>query len=92
MKKKKEIKNTQEVIETIYDDADLKLSKKILNLCLWYQIEDSHNIINLYGAKIKMYEAHKQAFLNSCLFKFQSKKNLYLKKLYKNRIEVFITY
>lgn len=28
MKKKKEIKNTQEVIETIYDDADLKLSKK----------------------------------------------------------------
>ena len=46
---------------------------KIIDLCLWYQIEDSHNMIRLFDSEIKMYEAQKQALLNNCIFKFQKK-------------------
>ena len=52
----------------------LNFLKKIIDLCLWYQIEDSHNMIRLFGSEIKMYEAQKQVLLNNCIFRFQKKK------------------
>ncbi len=61
-------------MDDIFESDDYTLSERIIDLCLWYQIEDSHNIIRLFDNKIKMYEAQKQALLNNCIFKFQKKK------------------
>lgn len=57
-------------MDDIFESDDYTLSERIIDLCLWYQIEDSHNIIRLFDNKIKMYEAQKQALLNNCIFKF----------------------
>ncbi len=77
MKKIEEVKKSKKK-QTILDDLSesdyFKLSQKIIDLCLWYQIEDSRNMIRLFGSEIKMYEAQKQALLNNCIFKFQKKK------------------
>ena len=61
-------------MDDIFESDDYTLSERIIDLCLWYRIEDSHNIIRLFDNKIKMYEAQKQALLNNCIFKFQKKK------------------
>ena len=71
-------KKKQPIFDDIFESDDYKLSERIIDLCLWYQIEDSHNIIRLFDNKIKMYEAQKQALLNNCIFKFQKKR---LKKI-----------
>ena len=77
MKKIEEVKKSKkkkEIIDELSEIDDSKLSQKIIDLCLWYQIEDSHNMIRLFGSEIKMYESQKQALLNSCIFEFQKKK------------------
>lgn len=71
---KKKKKKKQEIIDELSNSDDYKLSQRIIDLCLWYQIEDSHNMIRLFGSEIKMYEAQKQALLNNCIFRFQKKK------------------
>lgn len=86
MKKIEEVKKSKKK-QTILDDLSesdyFKLSQKIIDLCLWYQIEDSRNMFRLFGSEIKMYEAQKQALLNNCIFKFQKKK--IEKKIRRNR-------
>lgn len=67
-------KKKQPILDDIFESDDYKLSERIIDLCLWYQIEDSHNMIRLFDSEIKMYEAQKQALLNKCIFKFQKKK------------------
>lgn len=64
----------QKILDELSESDDFKLSQRIIDLCLWYQIKDSHNMIRLFGSEIKMYEAQKQALLNNCIFKFQKKK------------------
>ncbi len=67
-------KKKQPIFDDIFESDDYKLSERIIDLCLWYQIEDSHNMIRLFDSEIKMYEAQKQVLLNNCIFKFQKKK------------------
>ncbi len=77
MKRVEEVKkNTkkQAILDELSESDDFKLSQRIIDLCLWYQVEDSHNMIRLFGSEIKMYEAQKQALLKNCIFKFQKKK------------------
>ena len=70
----KKNKKKQTILDELSESDDFKLSQRIIDLCLWYQIEDSHNMIRLFGSEIKMYEAQKQALLNNCIFRFQKKK------------------
>ena len=77
MKKVEDVKKNkkkQTILDDLSESDDFKLSQRIIDLYLWYQIEDSHNMIRLFGSEIKMYEAQKQALLNNCIFKFQKKK------------------
>lgn len=77
MKKVEDVKKNkkkQTVLDDLSESDDFKLSQRIIDLCLWYQIEDSHNMIKLFGSEIKMYEAQKQALLNNCIFRFQKRK------------------
>ena len=76
MKKVEDVKKKkkQPILDDIFESDDYTLSERIIDLCLWYQIEDSHNMIRLFDSEIKMYEAQKQALLNNCIFKFQKKK------------------
>lgn len=70
----KKNKKKQTILDDLSENEDFKLSQRIIDLCLWYQIEGSHNMIRLFGSEIKMYEAQKQALLNNCIFRFQKKK------------------
>ncbi len=77
MKKTEEVKKSKKkqiILDDLSESDDFKLSQRIIDLCLWYQIEDSHNMIRLFASEIKMYEAQKQALLNNCIFRFQKKK------------------
>lgn len=65
------------------DAEDFELSNKIVDLCLWYQIEDSHRWIELISHKIKMYELKKEHLLDNKPFKFQKRKL----KEYNNELE-----
>lgn len=38
---------------------DEKLAERVIDLCLWYQIEDSNNMIRIFESEIKMYETEK---------------------------------
>ncbi len=53
---------------------DEKLAERVIDLCLWYQIEDSNNMIRIFESEIKMYETEKQLLLNNCILGFKSKK------------------
>ena len=50
------------------------LAEKVIDLCLWYQIEDSHNMIKIFESEIKILEMQKEMILSNCTFKFQRKK------------------
>lgn len=66
-------KKTKKVIS----NDDLKknaLAEKIIDLFLWYQIEESNNIIKIFGNEIKFYEEEKKLILDKCIFSFQRKK------------------
>lgn len=56
------------------DNIDNELNTKIINLCLWYQIEDSRLTIDLIEHQIKFYELQKEHLLENKPFKFQKKK------------------
>lgn len=56
----KKSKVEKEKLKDISEDNDMKLSEKILDLCLWYQIEDSNNWIRVFESEIKAYEAEKR--------------------------------
>lgn len=66
----KKNKKKQSVLEDS-ENNDMEISRKIMDLCILYQIEDSHNAIKLFSNEIKMYEAQKRILLNSrsCIFK-----------------------
>lgn len=58
MKKIEEVKKKkkQPILDDIFEIDDSKLANRIIDLCLWYQIEDSKNTIKLFDNQIKMYE------------------------------------
>lgn len=65
-KEKKELSNNYSKEES--------LAEKVIDLCLWYQIEDSYNMIKIFESEIKVLEMQKEMILNNCTFKFQRKK------------------
>ena len=65
-KEKKELSNNYSKEES--------LAEKVIDLCLWYQIEDSHNMIKIFESEIKILEMQKEMILSNCTFKFQRKK------------------
>lgn len=65
-KEKKELSNNYSKEES--------LAEKVIDLCLWYQIEDSYNMIKIFESEIKVLEMQKEMILNNCTFKFQIKK------------------
>lgn len=50
------------------------LVKKIIDSFLWYQVEESDNMIKKFGNEIKFYENKKKLILNNCIFSFQREK------------------
>lgn len=53
---------------------DEKLSEKILDLCMWYQTEDSHRWIEIINHRIKFCDIKIQHLLDSKPLFFQKKK------------------
>lgn len=51
----KKKKKKQAILDELSESNNFKLSQRIIDLCLWYQIEDSRNTIKLFGSEIKMY-------------------------------------
>lgn len=66
------VKNQKKV--TKKKTNDIEVSNKIIDLCLWNQIQDSHHWIELLSNKIKIYELRRKHLLNNKPFKFQKKK------------------
>lgn len=62
--------------KVISDDnfKEKNLTEKIIDQFLWYQIEESNNMIKFFGKEIKFYERKKQLILDDCKFGFQMKK------------------
>lgn len=59
------------------ENGDIKLSNRIIDLFIWYQIEDSNALLRVLENQVKfLEERRKQLFdnLDMCLFKFQKKK------------------
>lgn len=52
------------------------VADKIIDLMLWYQIEDSRLTLELYGHRIKFYELQKEHLIENKPYKFQKKKML----------------
>ena len=69
------------------ETEDMKLSKRVIDLFIWYQIEDSNAWLRVLESQVKfLEERRKQLFkeFDNCLFKFQKKKvNEELKKIEK---------
>ena len=60
--------------DTKKETNDIEVYNKIIDLCLWNQIQDSHHWIELLSNKIKIYELRRDHLLNNKPFKFQKKK------------------
>lgn len=58
----------------VIDIEDKKLSNKIIDLCFWYQIEDSHQQLRLIDMQIKGCQMQLNFLENSKPFWFQKKK------------------
>lgn len=59
------------------ENEDIKLSNRIIDLFIWYHIEDSNAWLRVLESQVKfLEERRKQLFdnLDMCLFKFQKKK------------------
>lgn len=52
------------------------VADRVIDLMLWYQIEDSRLTLELYGHKIKFYELQKEHLIENKPYKFQKKKIL----------------
>lgn len=69
------IDESKEIIKVLDDESkEESLAEKVIDLCLWYQIEDSHNMIKIFESEIKILEMQKEMILSNCTFKFQRKK------------------
>ena len=69
------IDESKEIIKVLDDESkEESLAEKVIDLCLWYQIEDSHNMIKIFESEIKILEIQKEMILSNCTFKFQRKK------------------
>lgn len=69
------IDESKEMIKVLDDESkEESLAEKVIDLCLWYQIEDSHNMIKIFESEIKILEMQKEMILSNCTFKFQRKK------------------
>lgn len=82
----KELNDESKKMKKVLNDESKEesLAEKVIDLCLWYQIEDSHNMIKLFESEIKFHEIQKDAILSKCTFGFQRKKfQRKLKKLIK---------
>lgn len=58
------------------------VADRVIDLMLWYQIEDSRLTLELYGHRIKFYELQKEHLIENKPYKFQKKKIL----KYKNKL------
>lgn len=67
------MKSTKKSINNLSCD-DKKLSEKIIDLCLWYQIEDSHHWLKLIDMQIKNCQMQLHFLEDSKPFWFQKKK------------------
>lgn len=66
---------SKEMIKVLDDESkEESRAEKVIDLCLWYQIEDSHNMIKIFESEIKILEMQKEMILSNCTFKFQRKK------------------
>lgn len=72
----KELNDESKKMKKVLNDESKgeSLAEKVIDLCLWYQIEDSHNMIKLFESEIKFHEIQKDAILSKCTFGFQRKK------------------
>ena len=72
----KELNDESKKMKKVLNDESKEesLAEKVIDLCLWYQIEDSHNMIKLFESEIKFHEIQKDAILSNCTFGFQRKK------------------
>ena len=72
----KELNDESKKMKKVLNDESKEesLAEKVIDLCLWYQIEDSHNMIKLFESEIKFHEIQKDAILSKCTFGFQRKK------------------
>ena len=72
----KELNDESKKMKKVLNDESKEesLAEKVIDLCLWYQIEDSHNMIKLFESEIKFHEIQKDAILSTCTFGFQRKK------------------
>lgn len=52
------------------------VADRVIDLMLWYQIEDSRLTLELYGHRIKFYELQKEHLVENKPYKFQKKKML----------------
>ena len=52
------------------------VADRVIDLMLWYQIEDSRLTLELYGHRIKFYELQKEHLIENKPYKFQKKKML----------------
>ena len=52
------------------------IANRVIDLMLWYQIEDSRLTLELYGHRIKFYELQKEHLIENKPYKFQKKKML----------------
>lgn len=72
----KELNDESKKMKKVLNDESKEesLAEKVIDLCLWYQIEDSHNMIKIFESEIKILEMQKEVILSNCTFKFQRKK------------------
>ena len=56
------------------DIENKKLVDKVINLCLWYQIEGSHRWMNIMNTLIKNYQIQLEYLLDNKPFWFQINK------------------
>ena len=51
------IDESKEMIKVLDDESkEESLAEKVIDLCLWYQIEESKNMIEILGNEVKFYE------------------------------------
>lgn len=69
-------KRSSVAVDNNKEIEDMKLSKRIIDLFIWYQIEDSNAWLRVLESQVKfLEERRKQLFeeFDNCLFKFQRK-------------------
>lgn len=58
------------------ENEDIKLSKRVIDLFIWYQIEDSNAWLRVMESQVKFLEERRKELFkefDNCLFKFQKK-------------------